>query len=179
MRIAVDDIRAEAGLHKTVPVEFTLEPVEFSGETFDFDQPFVGEVEIWNSGDELLVRARLSGEAEVGCGRCLTRYRFPVKASFAELFREGEPSEDAEEEEGDEYTITYYTGDQIDLTDSLRENLLLELPMQPVCRRECNGLCPTCGANLNEDACTCASNSTVDPRLVKLEELLRKPDSNS
>lgn len=179
MRIAVEEIKSEAGLHKTVPVEFTLEPVEFSGETFRFDRPFSGEAEIWNTGDELMVRARLSGEAEVGCGRCLTRFRLPLKVSFTELFREGEPTEEAEEEEGDEYTLTYYTGDQIDLTDSLRENVLLELPMQPICRKDCKGLCPTCGANLNDEACQCAAETAVDPRLAKLEELFRKPDSNS
>ena len=59
----------------------------------------------------------------------------------------------------------------LDLTEALREQILLALPMQPLCRADCQGLCVQCGKNLNEGTCDCVQD-TIDPRLVKLKELL-------
>jgi uncharacterized protein len=182
MRVDIADLKLEAGAHKVVPVQVAVEPVEMGGQSVKFDQPFTGKAEIWNAGDRMLVKASLSGEATVSCSRCLTEFNVPLKVKFDEEFVRGEPSdsEDDEEIEGSERTVTYYSGDEIDLTDPLRENVLLEIPMQPVCTSDCKGLCSTCGTNLNEGPCTCTeSNITVDPRFAALQQLLRKPDSNS
>jgi uncharacterized protein len=64
-----------------------------------------------------------------------------------------------------------FSGDDLDLTAPVRESLLLELPMKPVCREDCVGLCPVCGANLNLERCGCRAE-TADPRLVSLKRLL-------
>lgn len=179
MRVNVADIKLEMGSHKTVPVQIAIE----SSEEAQFDRPFEGEAEIWNLGDRLLVKASLSGEAQVPCVRCLTPFSVPLDVSFDEEFIEGEPGAEAEDDEeaelGVERTVTYYQGDEIDLSDPLRENVLLELPMQPICADDCQGLCPSCGTNLNTDKCQCTEATNVDPRLAALKDLLRKPDSNS
>ncbi len=191
MRINVSELKKETGQRINVPVQITLESVELSGQPVEFNRPFTGEAEIWNVGDRLLVRAELAGEAVVQCSRCLTPFALPLEVSFEEEFMEGSPSQqthterDDEDEDDDEgldqqRTITYYTGDEIDLTDSLRDNVLLELPMQAVCKEECKGLCITCGSNLNEGACGCQEDEpqVVDSRFAVLKDLLRKPDSN-
>jgi uncharacterized protein len=59
----------------------------------------------------------------------------------------------------------------LDLTEVVRQNLLLSIPISPVCDSQCRGLCPGCGANLNEEACTC-HREEGDPRLSALRELL-------
>lgn len=180
MRVDVADIRQETGSHKTVPLEVTLEPAEVSGQTVTFPTPFRGSAEIWNTGDRLLVQAKLSGEAVVPCSRCLTPFATPLSVSFDEEFVEGQPnSVTPREDEEDQSIATAYQGDTIDLAESVRDNILLELPMKPLCRADCAGLCPTCGANLNEGGCSCEDTSTVDPRLAALERLLHKPDSNT
>lgn len=179
MRVQIADLKLETGLHKTVPLLATVEPVDFSGLTFHFDHPFTGDAEIWNTGDEFLVRARIGGEALVQCSRCLTPFTLPVRVRFEEEFLEGEPPVDeADDDLEADCTVTYFHGDAIDLTDAIRENILLELPMKPLCQEDCKGLCPTCGTNLNESTCGCADVTTVvDPRLAVFKDLLRKPDS--
>lgn len=180
MRVDVAELKLDAGSHKTVPVAVAVEPVEIGGQSVQFDRPFKGEAEIWNAGDRLLVRATLSGEAQLPCSRCLTTFSLPLETSFEEEFIEGQPGKDdeADEDESDR-TVTYYTGDEIDLSEPIRDHILLELPMKALCREDCEGLCPTCGTNLNEGSCSCVETTSVDPRLAALEKLLRKPDSNS
>jgi uncharacterized protein len=160
-----------------------VDPVEMAGQPITFDRPFEGSAEIWNAGDRLLVKASVAGEATVECSRCLTPFSLPLEVAFEEEFVEGEPSDEADEQEfevDEQRTVTYYSGDEIDLSEPLRENVLLELPMKPLCREDCRGLCTTCGTNLNEGECQCTeATHVVDPRLAALKDLLRKPDSNS
>lgn len=180
MRVDVAEIKKEAGSHKTVPLETQLDPVEFSGQTVQFPKPFRGRAEIWNAGDRLLVQAQVEGEALVQCSRCLTPFKAPLSVSFEEEFVEGLVEEEAPREDEEDLSVaTRYEGDVIDLTDSLRDSILLELPMKPLCRPDCAGLCPTCGANLNEGPCGCEKSHTVDPRLAALQKLLDKPDPNT
>lgn len=183
MRIDVADIKLEAGAHKTVNLEVPVESIELGGQEVRFDRPFLGQAEIWNAGDRLLVKADLTGEATLVCGRCLAEFTEAMDVSFEEEFVQGEATEERSEEDEEEEsgrTVSFYTGDEIDLTDPLRENILLELPMKPLCDENCKGLCPTCGANRNEAACTCtADQEVVDPRFSVLKDLLRKPDSHS
>jgi uncharacterized protein len=63
-----------------------------------------------------------------------------------------------------------YSGDEIDLSELLRESLLLELPMRPLCSDDCVGLCSVCGKNLNQGPCGCVHDD-VDPRWAVLKDL--------
>jgi uncharacterized protein len=71
----------------------------------------------------------------------------------------------------DELDVTYLEDDQINTDQLLRENLLLSLPLQPLCRDDCRGLCPRCGANLNQEPCGC-ERPPADPRMDALRKLL-------
>lgn len=186
MRVDIGDIKEKAGLHKTVPVEVSVEPVELGGQLFHFDRPFKGQAEIWNAGDRLLVRAHLSGDSLVQCSRCLSPSTLPMDVAFEEEFIEGTEDAGAAADDDDESglpevrTISYYQGDEIDLSEPMRENVLLELPMKPLCSPDCEGLCPTCGANRNDAACDCADpEKPVDPRFAAIKDLFRKPDSTT
>jgi len=185
VRINVAEIKLEAGNHKRFPVQVAVESVEMAGQAITFDRPFEGEAEVWNAGDRLLVKAEVSGEATLQCSRCLGPVTLPLDVSFEEEYVEGEPADaDDDEEQETEVdagrSVSYYKGDEIDLSETLRDNVLLELPMKPLCSEDCAGLCPGCGTNLNTGSCQCAEEThTVDPRLAALKDLLRKPDSNS
>lgn len=172
MRLNIADIKLDAGEHKRAPVELEVAPLD----EVVFEEPFRGEVEAWNTGDSFLVKAHLTGEAIVPCGRCLSKVRVPLSVAFSEEFLPGEPSPTGEQEEDDEgRTFSRYQGDEIDLSEPLRQNILLELPLKPLCQAACKGLCPTCGANLNEEACRCAVDVKADPRLSALKKLLDRP----
>jgi len=183
LRINVADIKLETGLHKRADLSVNLEPIELGGQEVLFDQPFTGSAEIWNLDDRLLVKARLSGEADLACSRCLSRYKEPVSISFEEEFVPAGPDGadlEVQEDEESRRTVTPYSGDEIDLSEPVRENILLALPMKPLCREDCKGLCPRCGSDLNEGPCVCErTDEAVDPRLAVLKDLLRKPDSHS
>ena len=89
-----------------------------------------------------------------------------------------EASETGEEEvevEDDDLTTAFYTNDEIDLGQLVLEQFYLAVPMKPLCRESCRGLCPECGTNLNTGTCSCV-REWVDPRLESLRALLDKGD---
>ncbi|MDH2391384.1 DUF177 domain-containing protein [Streptomyces sp. HNM0663] len=103
----------------------------------------------------VLVTGTSRATAEGECVRCLEPLRLDVEADFQELFsypdaddrgRTAEPGDDAEDEER-----LFVEDDLFDLEPVLRDAVVLALPMQPVCREDCPGLCPDCGARLEED----------------------------
>ena len=96
------------------------------------------------------------------CNRCLEPAEFPIDAGFDLFYRPAAVAEDDEEVEIDEgeSEIAFYEGAGIDLKDVLREHVLLSMPMQRVCREDCQGICPVCGQNRNLINCEC------DPKLV-------------
>jgi uncharacterized protein len=175
VRVDIADIKTEAGEHKRVPLAAEAASVP----DVRFDGPVTGDAEVWNTGDSFLVKARLNGTAVLECSRCLGEFRLPLAARIEEHFKPGQPSPTGELEEDDEgRTFSFYEGDEIDLTEPLRQQVLLELPMKPLCAAACRGLCPNCGANLNDEPCRCEPPAEVDPRLASLKRLLEKTDSD-
>ena len=67
----------------------------------------------------------------------------------------------------DDLNVSFYKDDQIDLGEVMREQFYLALPMKPLCREDCRGLCPVCGVNRNRESCTCQAE-WVDPRMDAL-----------
>jgi uncharacterized protein len=111
-------------------------------------------------------------ELELPCSRCLEPFRFPVDVAFDQRYLpQPEASADEEREIADEDLETsFYRGAQIDLNELLREQFYLTLPMKPLCREECKGLCAQCGTNLNTGTCDCRPG-WEDPRLAALKQL--------
>jgi len=81
-------------------------------------------------------------------------------------------SDDEREVAEEDVDISYYTDDQIDLIELLREQFYLALPMKPLCREDCRGLCPQCGVNRNTGTCECEPG-WEDPRLAPLKGLIK------
>ena len=123
--------------------------------------------------DAVVVTGTVSTLVAMNCGRCLEATTEAVRADIRIVFEPG-PA-DAAEAIGDVVALTdadmeraFYDGDQIDLAPAIQEEVLAALPFRPLCREDCMGLCPECGANRNVSACTC-SNPAVDPRLSVLK----------
>jgi uncharacterized protein len=105
---------------------------------------------------DIRVKGKLETSLEVACARCLD----PVVHEELSVT-------DAEAE------IGYYQGDGLLLEDTLREQVLLALPLKTICREDCKGLCPLCGKNLNEIQCSCV-DEVEDPRWSALKEIRDK-----
>ena len=119
--------------------------------------PIRGVLDVQRTGEAISVRGALTASARLECVRCLATFDWPVQAPL-EVFAERAGSGGAREEEAlerDDY-MKFHDGRQLDLREEARETLLLELPMSPHCREDCRGLCPKCGADLNEGPCGCS-----------------------
>ncbi len=138
------------------------------GLEFDLKEPLSGEIHLEKHGGAVLIRGRLAGELMLACGRCLATFGWPLSAEFDLLLEQGTPTASGEEVElsAADLDVDYLTGEEIDLEAVIKEQVLLALPLQAVCREECAGLCPACGANLNEEHCTCAGVDSQSPFAV-------------
>jgi uncharacterized protein len=129
-----------------------------------------GEAELLNNTlGEIRVRGRLAVEMEAACDRCLEPVRIPLSSEFDLFYRPApgcDTPHDLAIDEG-EAEIGFYEGAGIELSEILREYILLSLPMQRICREQCLGICPHCGQNRNSGACRCAPQN-VDDRWAAL-----------
>ena len=125
----------------------------------EWRQPVRGELMVDRNGDQVSVRGRLKTAAQFECVRCLVGFTQSVDIPF-EVFAEragaGRRRDEEADLERDSY-MQFHDGRRLDLRAEVRETLLLELPLTPRCREDCAGLCPRCGADLNQGPCGCPS----------------------
>ena len=139
----------------------------------DSDCRVQGEVNLTRTNRGILTRARLHTEVEVTCCRCLKRFASPLEIDFEEEYF---PVIDVNsgvalslpEEPG---CFTIDTRHILDLSEAVRQYVLLVIPMKPLCREDCAGICSVCGRNLNDGKCGCKVTE-IDPRWSKLSKLL-------
>jgi uncharacterized protein len=125
-----------------------------------------------DTGGEVRVHGRIRTDLETECDRCLGRASFHIDAPFDLFYRPMDTAaqeEDAAIDEG-EAEMGFYELPGLQLEDIVREQVLLQLPMQRVCGDTCKGICPICGANRNEIDCACRPPSG-DDRWMALKDL--------
>ncbi len=163
------------------PIEISevLEPGALDLRSSDFRQKgrLVVEAVASMVSAEVRIKGRLEVEMEASCSRCLEPMRVPVKKSFDLFYRSHKtlpPTRRDEEIElqQPDLEVGFYVGAGLEFDDALREQILIEMPMKPVCEPNCRGLCPQCGANLNTAPCQCEVED-LDPRWVGLKSLKR------
>jgi uncharacterized protein len=134
---------------------------EQPGLDFFLENPITGLVHLERHDDNILLRGQLQGELHFTCSRCLDSFSGLLTADFDILLKIGRPPVSAPEIElsSGELDEEEFQGDELDINVILREQILLALPLKPLCREECLGLCRQCGANLNRETCSCAAPS--------------------
>jgi uncharacterized protein len=121
---------------------------------------------------QIRVAGEIETKVELVCARCLEPVIDEVHRPFDLFYSplpKGEKPEEARLKE-DDAEIGFFEGEGLFLADVLREQVLLALPMKVICRSDCRGLCPNCGANLNHEECRCETHA-ADPRLAPLARL--------
>ena len=155
----------------------TFQPAEVweEGDAYQIVTPVDLSFDIHKDHDKFRLVGEVRAELELPCGRCLEPFRLPVTVPFdLRYLPASAASTQAEGEvEDEDLEVSYYRDDAIDLAQLLREQFYLALPMKPLCREDCRGLCPHCGTNLNTSSCTCAA-TWDDPRLAPLRALSRE-----
>jgi uncharacterized protein len=142
-------------------------------EAFRIVAPVALDFDIHKDKDRFRLEGTVKTELELSCSRCLEPFRMPVDAHFNLRYHpdtEVAAEQDDRQVPDEDLETSYYHEDTIDLNDLLREQFFLALPMKPLCREGCRGLCPQCGTNLNGDGCQCQAG-WEDPRLAPLKAL--------
>lgn len=143
-------------------------------------EPITGSIDFTNTGRLIVARGKMSTVVELDCGRCLETLTIPVEVTVEEQF----PITDLqtliagqEEEITEEEKEPLFENNIFDLSEYIRQSVLVEVPIRPLCSEDCKGLCPTCGSNLNEGPCDCPVNIEASPFSV-LAELMEEKKSD-
>ncbi len=118
-------------------------------------------------GHEVFIKTLIQTTLDLECDVCLEPYALDVEEKVSILLT-GDP--DLVEREEDDVYLVSESAAEVDITESIRQSLLLTIPFKKVCKSDCLGLCPECGANLNDGPCACKRNHN-DPRWEALKNI--------
>jgi uncharacterized protein len=169
MIIPLDDITQSPKAIRFAHKIADLNEIYGEGQVRDFHFPPFLDLNLtyYRAASDLFFQGTFRGNFEGHCSRCLRQYAFALDKQFEFVLSPDPRTSDkkAGELSRDELGLSYYSGEEINLTPLLREQVLLALPTRPLCEENCRGLCGICGANLNFEACAC-STTADDPRLA-------------
>jgi len=113
------------------------------------------QFKLLKTGEKLAVKGDVTFSLILECSRCLTEFRKEFTEKLDVFFLPGFSEAKEKELSEDEVRTLFYGGKGVDLFPVIRDTILLSIPMKPLCREDCKGLCPKCGKNLNDGPCGC------------------------
>ena len=135
-------------------------------------------IKISRLGKMVFAEGSVKISATLTCSRCLNDFSYPLDLTFSEEYTPDGVTDEEKEYEltEDELNLDFFSNEEIDIAELITEQILLAVPMKPLCDSKCPGLCPVCGKDLKESACNCKIDK-VDPRLAPLEQLKKKMEN--
>lgn len=173
-------LKSLVGATRAYDVRTPVSELDQLDESFDVTGPLTGAVRFLRTPQTVLAYLHGQTVVRLECARCLEPVEVSVQVDAEEEFHPsidvltGHPLKDRGDDEAliiDEHHI-------LDLSELVRQTIILALPPTPLCRQNCAGLCPTCGANHNFETCACAEEDT-DDRWSALSILLEQEESDS
>ncbi|HEV2766148.1 MAG TPA: DUF177 domain-containing protein [Acidimicrobiales bacterium] len=158
--LGVGDLLARPGERRDESLDAVLDGLRVLGSKVPEGAPVHLELHLQSVNTGVVVKGTTAAPWVGDCRRCLRPVEATLTAAILEIY-EPDPTE------GETQPLQ---GDHIDVEPVAREAVLLELPLAPLCRHDCAGLCPECGADLNQGACGCAVDQS-DPRWAALDDL--------
>jgi uncharacterized protein len=162
---AIDDIALYPALLK----------VQDAGEC-EFIAPATISLSVAREFDHIRVHGSVDTKVRLSCSRCLSVFTSDISSAFTVFYTKAVTAQNEKDEielaEEDLVSATY-SGDEIDFSEEIAEQILLEIPYKPLCSEDCKGLCTSCGADLNSTDCSCSSNA-VSMAFSSLEGLKLK-----
>ena len=172
LKLMLDEIQEGAS---SLDIECSPEDIDLEYDDVKFINKVSIKLNVFRQISKIYIKAFISNDVEMECGRCLEPVTVKLNAVSEVQYS---PLPKLARDRIDEIGIGYYSDEYIDISDEIRESLLLELPMTVLCFDDCKGLCPSCGDNLNLGKCDCSkpddSNESDSPVLLRLLELKRK-----
>ena len=165
MKINIASVLRNDGASKEFSGNVELGNLDYMGSTLSFKEPLAVNGKVYSIGGALEISAEITGEYRTVCSRCGQSVEGKLTA---ELFE----SIDSDLSGIDEECITV-SGNVIDISGSIDACIFEELPMQPLCKEDCKGLCPVCGIDLNKNECNC-ERAVYDPRFAIFRNLSKE-----
>jgi uncharacterized protein len=145
--------------HHPIVVSKIYEPGEMDYHGADFQQsgPLHLKAVAERAGGDIRIRGTISARLRASCDRCLEPVEFKVEPDFDLFYRpvSAIPQEGEIEVPEDDLEVGFYSGEGVALSDLVTEQVILGVPGKLICRLDCRGLCPVCGANRNLKDCGC------------------------
>lgn len=162
MKVNVAQVRYSEGRSVHFDLTEDFSSFDLATEGFSFQAPVHVQLQVNNTSKAMLVNGTIDTELRVTCGRCLEPFVYPLSLSYQDewVFRAQATEEQLE-------TALLLDKDEVEINERIFEQIVLALPMRFICSAECQGLCPTCGANRNLTSCHCGEDD-IDPRLSAL-----------
>lgn len=160
LNLSVADLLGRPGEYRDFSISSVLADVGNPVARLD-ESPLRGGLRAESVVEGILLTGHVAGSGSFKCARCLADLNGPVAVELTELFVAPGHEKAADE---DAYKVS---GKEIHLEPMLRDAFVLALPLKPICREECQGMCSGCGKNLNEADCTCPQDE-IDPRWAEL-----------
>lgn len=149
--IDISQLRLEPGAETSVEVPVAVPAIELGGVAYSGPlSPPIARLDVSRLLSGLLMRLRLQTTVTGPCHRCLEDASIPV-AIDAREYQADHPEPGAEADE----VCDYLHGDELDVASWAADAIVLSMPHKILCREDCKGLCPNCGANLNDGSCQC------------------------
>ena len=172
MLVHLEDILPEG-----IEIEVCLDPDDPAVRELSIQGPVKGSLAIKKLGQEVLVRGSVSGEVRLFCARCLKEFETRIMEKVDIQLR---PAADLErgaperELGSDDLDVEFFRGDALDIGHLAAEQISLAIPMKPLCRDDCSGICPECGMDKTSGTCECEPDT--DPRWSALKDLKYRLD---
>lgn len=182
MRVNVSELLADRNAERVLSFSESLDP---PADDVWLPDPVTGEIVLQGTGRSVLLRGRVRTVAELVCGGCLRPFRTPLVIEVDEEFTpprtEPAPAEGTGGKGGgeraldpDDFGAPLEPGGMLDVTEVVRQHLVLAVPFAPRCREDCRGLCSVCGADRNTAPCACEPHEP-DPRMTVLRRWTAGP----
>ena len=174
MLVYLEDILPEG-----IEVEVCLDPDDPAVRELSVKGPVKGTLQINRLGEHVLVRGSVSGEVELTCARCLRDFSSRIEEEVDVELRPVLDLQGAAQERelgSDDLDVEFFSGDALDIGHLAAEQISLCIPMKPLCREDCGGICPDCGIDRTSGTCECKPDT--DPRWSALKDLKDRMKQN-
>jgi len=177
VKLRLEDISAEAKEISFAEPEGELNRILEQGPVREYhvEGPVQVTLSHYRAGTDLFFAGRLGARVRAACARCAEEFDASSDRPFRFVLAPRAAGYDKDSDlRSEDLEFSLYDGDEIDLGPLVREQVILALPTRPLCREDCRGLCPHCGANLNGGDCGCRAEQ-ADARLTPLRALKLGP----
>ncbi|MCX8028231.1 MAG: DUF177 domain-containing protein [Thermodesulfovibrionales bacterium] len=150
-------------MKKLIVSEIPIEGLEYDlsdwikSKEIEFTGPIKGFLKVIKSDDEVIIQGAFKTSINLQCSRCAESFDFAINTLVNTTFHPAKTltRDDNYELHDEELDTEFYSNDTIDMLDFITQEVMLNIPMKPLCKDTCKGICPNCGADLNKNTCQC------------------------